>query len=56
MTSAPSWWTCGARRKGCSAFLSMGFSRKWKDSLRVLFSPSPGPSLLPLAAVPVCAS
>uniref|UniRef100_A0A2K5JGR1 Uncharacterized protein n=1 Tax=Colobus angolensis palliatus TaxID=336983 RepID=A0A2K5JGR1_COLAP len=31
-------------------------SLKWKDSLRVLFSPSPGPSSLPLAAVPVCAS
>uniref|UniRef100_A0A2K6N8W6 Nuclear RNA export factor 5 n=1 Tax=Rhinopithecus roxellana TaxID=61622 RepID=A0A2K6N8W6_RHIRO len=31
-------------------------SLKWKDSLRALFSPSPGPSSLPLAAVPVCAS
>uniref|UniRef100_A0A2R9CHY7 Uncharacterized protein n=1 Tax=Pan paniscus TaxID=9597 RepID=A0A2R9CHY7_PANPA len=31
-------------------------SLKWKDGLRVLILPSCGPSSLPLAAIPVCAS
>uniref|UniRef100_A0A8C0MPD5 Nuclear RNA export factor Tap RNA-binding domain-containing protein n=2 Tax=Canis lupus TaxID=9612 RepID=A0A8C0MPD5_CANLF len=42
--------TCVILRGYCCLLL------KWKESLRVPFVPSPGPSSLPLSVIPLCAS